>query len=94
MGVEGFAFQVFFPVTELIVTCRNKFALFAVKGVTDEELGLAAITVCWEVQGLEAIPQEEDVPQFMYPQLRPIDFERLHCQPGPGVCHLLQSTCM
>ena len=57
-GGEGFVCQVCYPVTELVVTRRDEAALFTVKGVTDRELGLAAITVCWEVRGLEAILQE------------------------------------
>ena len=34
------------------MTFRDEAALFIVKGVTDGELGLADITVCWEVRGL------------------------------------------
>ena len=54
-GGEGFANQVYYPVTELVVTRRDEAALFEVKGVNDGELGLAAIVVCWQVQGLDAI---------------------------------------
>ena len=43
------------------MTLRDEAALFIVKGVTDQELGLAAITVCGEVRGLNAITQEEGV---------------------------------
>ena len=64
-GGEGFAFQVCYPVLELVVTRRDESALLAVKGVTDGKLGLSAITVCWEVQGIEAIPQEEGVTPFL-----------------------------
>ena len=64
-GGEGFVGQVCYPVTELVVTRRDEAALFAVKGVTDGELGLSAITVCWEVRGLKAIPQEEGVAPFL-----------------------------
>ena len=62
---EGHSGQVCYPVTEIIVTRHDEAALFAVKGVTDGELGLSAITVCWEVRGLEAIPQEEGVAPFL-----------------------------
>ena len=51
-GGEGFACQVCYPVTEHVVMRRDVAALFAVKGVTDGELGLAATAVCWDVQGL------------------------------------------
>ena len=64
-GGEGFAYQVCYPVAELVVTLCDKAALFTVKGVTDRELGLAAITVCWEVWGIDAIPQEEGVEKFL-----------------------------
>ena len=40
---------------------KGEAAFFIVKGVTDQELGLLAITVCWEVRGLKAVPQEEVV---------------------------------
>ena len=51
-GGEGFVCQVCDPITEIIVTRCDKAALFAVKGVTDGELGLTEIAVCWEVWGL------------------------------------------
>ena len=76
-GSEGFACQVCYPDTEIVVTRRGEAALFAVKGVTDRELGLAAVAVCREVWGINAIPQEEDVTTFLCPQLRPIDLGRL-----------------
>ena len=95
MGLgEGFACQVCYPDTEIVVTRRGEAALFAVKGVTDVELGLTAIAVCWEVRGIDAIPQEEGVAQFLCPQLRPIDCGRLLFQPGPGLCRSSQSTCV
>ena len=93
-GGEGFACQLCYPVTELVVTRRDKAALFAVKGVTDGALGLAAIAVCWEFQGLKAIPQEEGAMPFLCPKLRTIDCGRMHCQPGPGLCCSSQSTCV
>ena len=67
---EGHAGQVCYPVTELIVTRRDEAALFAVKGVTDGKFGVAAITVRWEVRGIQPIPQEEGVPPLLGPQLR------------------------
>ena len=93
-GGEGFACQVCYPVTELVLTRRDKAALFAVKVVTNGKLGLAAITVCWEVRGLKVIPQEEGVAPFLGPQLRPIDCRQLNCQPGPGLCCSSQLTCV
>ena len=68
--------------------------LFTVNGVTDQELGLAAVTVCGEVWELEDIPYEEGVTPFLCPQIRPIDCGWLHCQPGPGFCHSSQLTCV
>ena len=76
------------------MTGRDEAVLFAVKGVTDGELGLAAITVCWEVRGIEAILQEEGIATFLCPQLRPIECGRLHCQPGPGIFFSLYLTCV
>ena len=73
---------------------RDKAAPFAVKGMTHQELGLAAVAVCREVLGLEAIPQEEGVMQFLCPHIYPIYCGRLHCQPGPGLCRLSQLTCV
>ena len=64
-GGEGFASQVCYPVTELVVTRRDKATIFTIKGVTDGELGLAAIVVCWEVRGIQAIHQEEGVTPFL-----------------------------
>ena len=49
---EGLSGQVCYPVTELIVTRRDKAALFTVKGVTDGEFGVASITMQWEIRGL------------------------------------------
>ena len=52
-GGEGFACQVCYAVIELVVSCRDKAALLAVKGVTDRELGLTAVALCWEVRGAQ-----------------------------------------
>ena len=91
-GGEGFASQVCYPVTELVVTRRDKAALFSVKGMTDGKNCLTSVTVCGKVQGNQAIPQEEGVAPFLGPQLYPIDYGRLHCKPGPGLCRSLQAT--
>ena len=48
---EGLAGQVSYPVTELIVTRRDKAALLTVKGVTDCEPRLTSIAMRWEVWG-------------------------------------------
>ena len=64
-GGEGFACQVSYPVTELIVTRRDEADLFTVKGVTDQELGLAAVAVCREVWGIYSIPKEEGLTPFL-----------------------------
>ena len=88
-GGESFACQFCYPVKDLIVMRRDKAALFTVKGVTYQKLGLAAVAVCREVWGLEAILQEEGVTSFLCPQLRPIYCGRLHCHPGPGLSHSL-----
>ena len=45
VGGDGFTSQVCYPITELVVTRRDKAAIFTVKGVTDRKLGLSAITV-------------------------------------------------
>ena len=93
-GGEGFEYQVCYPVTELVVTRRDGAAIFVVNSMTDRELGLAAVVVCWEVRGIKAIPQEEGVTAFLCPQLRPIYCGRLHCQPGTGLCLSSQLTCL
>ena len=82
---EGLAREVCYPVTELIVTRRDEAALFTVKGVTDEEFGVAAITVRWEVRGIQPIPQEEGVTPLLAPHLRAIHCGRQHREPGPGL---------
>ena len=48
---EGLAGQVYYPVTELIGTLCDEAALFTVKGLTDGNFCVAAITVRWEVRG-------------------------------------------
>ena len=42
---KGFSGQVRDPVTELIVTRCDKAALLLVKGMADEEVGVAAVPV-------------------------------------------------
>ena len=82
------ACQVCYSVTKLIVMRRDETALFAIKGVTDRELGLAAVTVCRGVWGLVAIPQEEVVTPFLCPHLRPIYCERLHWKGPQSYTHV------
>ena len=67
------------------MTRRDEAALFLVKGFTDIELGLAAVAVCREVCGIEAIPQEEGVTPLLCPQLHPIYCGRMQCQSGPSL---------
>ena len=93
-GGEGFASQVCYPVTDLVITRREEAALFTVKGVTDGELWLTSVTVRGKVRGIQAIPQEEGVASFLGPHLRPIDCGWLHCKPGPGLYRSLQATCV
>ena len=83
---EGLSGQVFYTVTELIVTHRDEAAHFTVKGVTDGKFGVAAITARWEVRGIQPIPQEEGVPTLLGPQLRAIHCGWQHREPGPGLC--------
>ena len=80
---EGLAGQVCYPVTDLIVTLRDKAALFTVKGVTDGKFGVAAITVRWEVRGLQPILQEEGVSSLLGLQLCVIHCGWQHCEPVP-----------
>ena len=61
---------------ELIVTRQDKAAFFTVKGVTDSESCFASITMGWEVQGIQPIPQEEGVTSLQGPQLCAIEFGR------------------
>ena len=72
-GGEGLACQVCYPVTEIVVTRRDKAAVFAVKGVTEGEFDLVSIVVCCEVRGIEAILKEEGVTPLLCPQLSPIE---------------------
>ena len=64
-GSEGLAGQVCYPVMELVVTRRDEAALFAVKGVIDQKLGLTYVTVGEKIRGIQAIPQEEGVAPFL-----------------------------
>ena len=48
-GSEGFSGQVCDPVPELIMTRRDKAALFVFKGVANSNFGVATITVSGEV---------------------------------------------
>ena len=91
---EGLAGQVCYHVTELVVTRRDKAALFTVKGVTDGKPRLAPVTILRKFWGLHTIPQEEGVTPFLPPQLRPVDCGRQHHEPGPGLCRSLHSTCL
>ena len=49
---ESFYGQVRDPITELVVTCRDKAALLAVKGMSDGESGVAAFVAMVEVWGI------------------------------------------
>ena len=79
---------------ELVVARYYKAELFAVKGLTDQKLGLTSVTVRGKVWGIQAIPQEEDVAPFLGPQLCPIYCGRQHYMPGPGLCSSSQATCV
>ena len=91
---EGLARQVFYPVTELIVTRRDEAALFTVKAVTDCESCFGSIAMRWKVWGLQPIPQEEVVMPLLGPQLCDIDCGRQHREPVPGLCRPSHSTCL
>ena len=68
MGVsEGLAGQVCYPVKELVVTRRDKYTLFAVKGMTDQKPRLVPVTILGKAWGLQAIPQKEGVAPFLVP---------------------------
>ena len=75
---EGLAGQVWYPVTELVVTSRDKATLFTVKGVTDGKPRLTPFAILRKVWGIQPISQEEGVPPFLGPQLRPVDCGRQH----------------
>ena len=49
---EGFSRQIHDPVTELIVTRRDKDALIVVKGMAYRESGVAAVTLLGGVWGI------------------------------------------
>ena len=51
-GGESFAGQVFDPFPELVMMRRDKAAPLAIKGVTNGEFYIAAVTVIGEVWGL------------------------------------------
>ena len=91
-GGEILASLVCYPVTELVVTRRDEAALFSVKGVTDQELGLTPVTVLGKVRELQAIPQKEAIAPFLVPQLCPIDCGRKHRKPVPGLGRSSQVT--
>ena len=91
---EGIAGQVYYPVTELVVTLRDEAALFTVKDVTDGKPRFVPVAVLRKVWGIQPIPQEEGVTPLLGPHLRPIDCGRQHCEPGPGLCRSLHLTCL
>ena len=64
-GGESPARQIRDPVTELIVTHRDKATPRAVEGVENGKLGVAAVTVFREVWGLKAIAQEGGITPFL-----------------------------
>ena len=49
---EGLARQVFYPVTELVVTHRDEAALFTVKGVTDGKPRITPVAILRKVWGI------------------------------------------
>ena len=51
-GGESFAGQVRKPVTELVVTRRDKDAPLTVKGMLDGKIGVAAVPVMKDIWGL------------------------------------------
>ena len=58
-GGEGLFCKVGNPITELIVTCRDEAALFAVQGVADKEVKPTAITMGRQVRWIDDIIQED-----------------------------------
>ena len=46
---EGLAVQVYYPVTELVVTRRDEATLFTVKGVTDGKPRFAPVAILRKV---------------------------------------------
>ena len=87
---ESFADQVRDPVTELVVTLRDKATPLAVKVMTDGERGVEFIAVMREVWRIYAISKEEDILPFLHTHFRPVYRGRLHHQPCPHLRRLLQ----
>ena len=72
-GGESPARQIRNPVTERIVTRRDKATPLAVEGVADGKPGVAAVAVFGKVWGLKAIAQEGGISPFLRSQLVPVD---------------------
>ena len=51
-GSEGFSGQVYDPVPDLIMTCRDKATPIAVQGMANGKFGVVAVTVFGEVWGI------------------------------------------
>ena len=71
-GGEFLARQICDPVTELIVTRRDKATPLSIKGVAYGDWGSAAVAVFREVWGIKAIAQEGGIFPFLRSQLHPI----------------------
>ena len=76
------------------MTRCDEAALFAVKGVTDQEPILTHVTILGKVRGLQATLQKEGIAPFMHPQLCSVDCRWQHHESGPSLCRSLQATCM
>ena len=80
---KSFSGQVRDPVTELVVTRRDKAAWISVKSTTDEKIGFAAVEVMTEVWGIYAIYQEEGISPFLHTQSVPFTVDRFTISHDP-----------
>ena len=90
---ESFSRQVHDPVTDLVVTRRDKAYPLAFEGMAYGESGVAAIALMGEVWGIYDISQEEVISSFLRTQFHPIYRGKLHHQPCPRLCRPPQLMC-
>ena len=81
--VEVFACEVNETITELVVTSGDEDALLEIKGSTYGKIGVAYLTVSWEVWSIYAVLYKEGVAPLLSPQLFPIHHGQKHSNPGP-----------
>ena len=66
-GSESLTYKVGYPITEIIVMCRDEAALLAVKGVANRECCPTASAMGRQIRWINGVAQEELIPPFLCP---------------------------